>query len=46
MAPFRRLLPAMGGLDLSPIFVFLTLQIIRIVLIAPVNANPAFVPGL
>jgi len=46
MAPFRRLLPSMGGLDLSPIFVFLTLQIIRIVLILPVNANPAFVPGL
>jgi YggT family protein len=46
MAPFRRLLPAMGGLDLSPIFVFLSLQIIRIVLISPVGANPAFVPGL
>lgn len=46
MAPFRRLLPSMGGLDLSPIFVFLSLQIIRIVLINPVNANPVFVPGL
>lgn len=46
MAPFRRILPAMGGLDLSPIFVFLTIQIIRIILINPVAANPAFVPGL
>lgn len=46
MAPFRRLLPAMGGLDLSPIFVFLAIQIIRIVLIIPVQANPAFVLGM
>jgi YggT family protein len=27
MAPFRRLLPAMGGLDLSPIFVFVAIMI-------------------
>lgn len=46
MAPFRRILPSMGGLDLSPIFVFLTIQIIRIILINPVGANPVFVPGL
>jgi len=46
MAPFRRLLPSMGGLDLSPIFVFLAIQIIRIVLIIPVQANPRFVLGL
>lgn|SRR5690554_6909237 len=46
MAPFRRLLPAMGGLDLSPIFVFLGIQIIRIMLVLPVGANPAFVLGM
>ena len=48
MAPFRRLLPSMGGLDLSPIFVFLALQILRILLVAPLagNVNPSFVPGL
>lgn len=46
MAPFRRLLPAMGGLDLSPIFVFLAIQIVRIVLVLPVGANPAFVLGM
>jgi YggT family protein len=46
MAPFRRLLPSMGGLDLSPIFVFLAIQIIKIVLVAPMGANPAFVPGM
>lgn len=46
MAPFRRLLPSMGGLDLSPIFVFLSIQILKILLIAPIGANPAFVPGM
>jgi YggT family protein len=46
MAPFRRLLPSMGGLDLSPIFVFLAIQILKIVLVAPMGANPAFVPGM
>jgi len=46
MAPFRRLLPSMGGLDLSPIFVFLTIQVIRIMVIIPIGANPTFVPGM
>lgn len=46
MAPFRRLLPSMGGLDLSPIFVFLAIQILKILLVAPMGANPAFVPGM
>ncbi|KZY61553.1 hypothetical protein A3742_03270 [Oleiphilus sp. HI0071] len=32
MAPFRKLLPSMGGLDLSPILVFLVLQVLGIVL--------------
>lgn len=31
MAPFRGLLPPMGGLDLSPILVFLVLNVIQIV---------------
>lgn len=46
MAPFRRLLPAMGGLDFSPIFVFLAIQIIRMVLIEPIRINPAVVLGI
>ena len=46
MEPFRRLLPSMGGLDLSPIFVFLAIQIIRTTLIMPVGVNPAVVLGL
>jgi YggT family protein len=32
MAPFRKVLPSMGGLDLSPILVFIVLQILAIVL--------------
>lgn len=32
MAPFRRLLPAMGGMDFSPILVFITINIINIFL--------------
>jgi len=31
MAPFRKLLPPMGGLDLSPILVFLVLQVLSVV---------------
>ena len=30
MAPFRKLVPAIGGLDLSPIFVFITIQVLQI----------------
>jgi YggT family protein len=46
MEPFRRLLPAMGGLDLSPIFVFLALQIIRMLFIDPVGVNTRVVLGI
>ena len=46
MAPFRKLLPAMGGLDFSPIFVFLSIQVIEILLIHPVLfGNEALILG-
>ncbi|MEM8659866.1 MAG: YggT family protein [Pseudomonadota bacterium] len=32
MAPFRNMLPSMGGLDLSPILVFILINVIRIAL--------------
>lgn len=32
MAPFRKLLPAMGGLDLSPILVFLSINVVQVLL--------------
>jgi YggT family protein len=49
MAPFRRLLPSMGGLDLSPIFVFITINIIQIFLrhsAASLGLHPGLVIGL
>ena len=32
MTPFRRLLPPLGGLDLSPILVFILINVIEILL--------------
>jgi len=46
MAPFRKILPPMGGLDLSPIFVFLSIQIIRAMIIMPSGVNPRFLLGM
>ena len=33
LAPFRRLLPNLGGLDISPIFAFLALQLVNMLVI-------------
>jgi YggT family protein len=33
LAPFRRLLPAMGGFDLSPIFAIILLTALKIVIL-------------
>lgn len=49
MIPFRRLLPAMGGIDLSPILMFMLLNVLRIFVrnIAAATHLPAmFVPGI
>jgi YggT family protein len=46
MAPFRRLLPSMGGLDFSPILVFLAIRIIQTVVIGQVPINPRLVLGI
>ena len=49
MAPCRRLLPPMGGLDLSPILLFIGFNILLIALrhaAASVGLNPALVLGL
>ncbi|MCG6117311.1 MAG: YggT family protein [Aquimonas sp.] len=37
LAPFRRLLPAAGGLDFSPLLAMLTLLIARVLLVAPLT---------
>jgi YggT family protein len=44
MAPFRRLLPPMGGLDFSPMIALAALYVIRILLSA-LAANFGLVPG-
>ena len=49
MAPVRKLLPSMGGLDFSPILVFIGINVLEIVvrnLAASVGLYPAFVMGL
>ena len=35
LAPFRRMLPSMGGLDISPILAFMVIQLIQSYVIPP-----------
>jgi YggT family protein len=49
MAPVRRLLPPMGGLDFSPILVFILINVLQIALrhmAAGVGLHPALVMGV
>lgn len=49
MRPFRNLIPPIGGLDLSPIFVFLAINVLQILLghlCAAVGLPPAYVIGV
>ncbi|GAB3369431.1 YggT family protein [Spongiibacter taiwanensis] len=49
MAPFRKLLPNMGGLDFSPILVFLLINVLEVILrhmAASVGLHPALVLGI
>lgn len=49
MAPFRRLLPTAGGLDFSPILVFILINVIQIALrhlATGIGLHPALVVGL
>ena len=49
MAPFRKALPAMGGMDFSPILVFILINVMQIALrhmAAGVGLHPALVIGL
>lgn len=46
LAPIRRILPAMGGLDLSPIFAFIALRLIDMLLIGNLAAATAMPAGL
>ena len=49
MAPFRRVLPSMGGLDFSPILLFILINIVQIALrnfAAGLGLHPALVMGI
>lgn len=49
MAPFRKMLPTMGGMDFSPILMFILINVIQIALrhmAAGVGLHPALVIGL
>lgn len=36
LSPIRRLLPNLGGIDISPIFVFIGLQAVKLYILAPI----------
>ena len=49
MTPFRKLIPPLGGLDLSPILMFMLLNVLRILvrnLAHSAQLYPLFVPGI
>ncbi|MFV8818833.1 YggT family protein [Haliea sp. E17] len=49
MAPFRRLLPPMGGMDFSPILVFILINVLQILLrhmAGAIGLHPALVIGI
>jgi len=49
MAPFRRLIPPMGGMDFSPILVFISINVVQIMLrhmALATGLHPALVIGL
>lgn len=49
MAPFRRVLPPMGGIDFSPILVFILINVVQIMLrhlAGSVGLHPALVIGI
>ena len=45
LAPFRRLIPNLGGLDISPIFAFIAIQLLQMKAI-PLLAEHTFMPSL
>ncbi len=48
MKPIRKMLPDMGGLDISPIIVFLGIQVLEVILIGMARGSgaPGFIIGL
>lgn len=46
MKPIRKLLPDMGGIDISPIIMFITIQVLEILLVASLAQSTGLQPGL
>ncbi len=46
MAPFRKILPPLGMLDLSPILFFMVLNIIRVYVLPALASAAGMIPGL
>ena len=46
LAPFRRFLPSMGGLDISPILAFMVIQLIQSYVIPPLAVYVNMPPEL
>jgi YggT family protein len=46
MAPFRKILPPLGMLDLSPILFFMVLNIIRVYVLPALASATGMIPGL
>ncbi len=48
MKPIRKMLPDMGGLDISPIIVFLAIQVLEVILVGMARSSgaPGFIIGL
>lgn len=45
MAPFRKIMPDMGGIDISPIFAFLALNVVQVLIKHLANAAGMFSSG-
>lgn len=46
MKPIRKILPDMGGIDLSPIIMFLTIQVLEVLLVQGIARSSGMMPGL
>ena len=46
LAPIRKILPALGGLDLSPIFAFIAIRLFDMLVIANLAAAASMPRGL
>lgn len=46
MKPIRKMLPDMGGIDISPIIMFLAIQVLEVLLVQGIARSSGMMPGL